>query len=236
MVCAAPNDAGHCDKAALRSISNRSGCSGRAGHPVFVALAETIREFQIPADPFLDLLAAFRQDQRQTRYETADDVLGYCRCSANPVGRLVLYLARCHTPDRTVLSDMICSGLQLANFCQDVARDWDRGRIYLPLVECRRFGYDEADFAQRRCNEAFCQALAGQVKLAEVYLGAGRVLAPMMPRPWRLPVALFAASGLATLDAIRWRDYDVWTRRPTIGRCTKLRLMLDCWWKVHFRR
>ena len=129
---------------------------GRAAHPVFIALSETIRKFDIPAEPFLDLLVAFRQDQRVTRYETIDQVLEYCRCSANPVGRLVLYLGRCHTPERARLSDSICTGLQLANFCQDVARDWDRGRIYLPQADCRRFGYDEAVFrpagVQRRLS------------------------------------------------------------------------------------
>jgi squalene synthase HpnC len=206
--------------------------AGRASHPVFVALAETIREFQVPADPFLDLLVAFRQDQRQTRYETTDDVLGYCRCSANPVGRLVLYLARCHTPDRTVLSDMICSGLQLANFCQDVARDWDRDRVYLPRAAWRWFGYEETDFAQRRCNERFREFLAHQVAHAKALLDSGSALVGKMPRPWRLPVALFAAGGLATLEAIRRQRYDVWTRRPTVGRGKKLRLALDCWWKA----
>jgi squalene synthase HpnC len=207
---------------------------GRARHPVFVALAETIGEFQIPADPFLDLLRAFRQDQQQTRYETAEEVLDYCRSSANPVGRLVLYLARCHTPDRTVLSDMICSGLQLANFCQDVARDWDRGRVYLPRADWQRFGYEEADFAGRRCNEPFRELLAHEVAQAEALLTDGAALVEKMPRPWRLPVALFSAGGLATLDAIRRQVCDVWTHRPTVGRREKLRLMVDCWWKVHF--
>ena len=125
---------------------------------MFVALAETIREFQMPPDPLLDLLVAFRQDQRQTRYETTDEVLEYCRYSANPVGRLVLYLARCHTPERARLSDTICTGLQLANFCQDVARDWDRGRIYLPQADCRRFGYNEATFARRECQRGLSGA------------------------------------------------------------------------------
>ncbi len=113
---------------------------GQAEHPVFVALAETIHRFDIPIEPFVDLLTAFRQDQRVTRYETVERVLEYCRYSANPVGRLVLYVGQCHTSDRLPLSDAICTGLQLANFCQDVASDWDRGRVYLPETACRRFG------------------------------------------------------------------------------------------------
>jgi squalene synthase HpnC len=210
--------------------------AGRARHPVFVALGETIHEFQIPADPFQDLLVAFRQDQRQTRYETAAEVLGYCRFSANPVGRIVLHLARCPTPERAALSDMICSGLQLANFCQDVARDWDRGRVYLPRADCRRFGCEDADFAQRRDDETFRALLAYEVAQAKVLLDGGSALVATMPRPWRLPVALFAAGGLATLEAIRRQGYDVWTRRPTVGRREKLRLMFACWWKAHFSR
>jgi squalene synthase HpnC len=210
---------------------------GRASHPVFVALSETIREFAIPSEPFLDLLVAFRQDQQRARYETmAELVDNYCRYSANPVGRLVLYLAQCHTPDRVVLSDSICTGLQLANFYQDVARDWDRGRIYLPRADWRRFGYEEADFSQRRCNEAFRKLMAQQVAQAKALLEGGSALVEKMPRPWRLPVALFAAGGLTTLEAIRRQNYDVWTRRPTIGRYKKLRLMFDGWWKVNFGR
>ena len=113
------------------------------------------RQFDIPIEPFIDLLVAFRQDQQVTRYETIEQLLGYCRYSANPVGRMVLYLGQCHTSERARLADSICTGLQLANFWQDVARDWDRGRVYLPQADCRRFGYDEASFARRECNEAF---------------------------------------------------------------------------------
>ncbi len=113
------------------------GCyRGQWSHPVFVALGDTIRKFNIPPDPFVNLLVAFRQDQQVTRYETFDHLLNYCRYSANPVGRLILHLGECGTAEREVLADSICTGLQLANFWQDVARDWDRGRIYLPLSHC----------------------------------------------------------------------------------------------------
>ena len=205
---------------------------GRTVHPVFVALAETIRQFDIPREPFLDLLTAFRQDQRQTRYETTDQLLGYCRNSANPVGRLVLYLGECHTPERVRLADSICTGLQLANFWQDVARDWDRGRIYLPQETCRRFGYDESMFAARQCNEAFRQMLAFHVDQADGLLRDGLPLAATMSPGLRLAVSLFAHGGLATLDAIRRQDYDVWAHRPTVSRIEKLRLMARCWWKL----
>ena len=205
---------------------------GRTVHPVFIALAETIRQFDIPSEPFLDLLVAFRQDQRQTRYETIDPLLEYCRYSANPVGRLVLYLGECHTPKRVRLADSICTGLQLANFWQDVARDWDQGRVYLPQAACRRFGYDESMFAARECNDAFRRLLALHVDQADGLLRDGLPLAATMPRGLRLAVALFVHGGLATLEAIRRQDYDVWTRRPTVSKIEKLRLMARCWWKL----
>jgi squalene synthase HpnC len=207
---------------------------GEATHPVFIALSETIRDFGIPAEPFLDLLVAFRQDQRVTHYETLGELLEYCRYSANPVGRMILYLGRCHTPERARLSDSICTGLQLANFWQDVARDWDRGRVYLPQADCRQFGYDEAHFARRECNEAFRRLLIVRVEDAESRLRAGMPLAMEMPNGLRLPVALFAAGGLATLETIRRQQFDVWTHRPTVSRSEKLRLLLGCWWKLRF--
>jgi squalene synthase HpnC len=209
--------------------------NGRATHPVFVALSETIQQFNIPAEPFADLLTAFRQDQRVTRYETIAELLDYCRYSANPVGRMVLYLGQCHTPERAMLSDSICTGLQLANFWQDVARDWDIGRVYLPQADCRQFGYDESCFARRECNDAFRRLLAVRVEDAERRLRAGSPLALQMPKGLRLPVALFAAGGLATLEAIRRQRFDVWTHRPTVSRSDKLRLMIGCWWKMHLR-
>ncbi len=205
---------------------------GQATHPVFIALAETIREFSIPADPFVDLLAAFRQDQEVDRYETPDQVLNYCRYSANPVGRLVLHLGRCHDEARSRLADSICTGLQLANFCQDVALDWARGRIYLPRTHCRRFGYDEAMFARGECNEAFRHLLAAEVAEAEGWLRRGLPLVSMVPGDLRLPIALFIHGGLSILAAIRQADYDVWSHRPVLTRWEKLRLALRCWWRL----
>lgn len=203
---------------------------GEATHPVFIALRETIDEFQIPAAPFRDLLVAFRRDQHQTRYETIAELLDYCRYSANPVGRLVLYLGRCASEEHFTLSDSICTGLQLANFCQDVARDWERGRIYLPAEIYRAAGYTEADFAAQRFNGAFRQVLKGEVDRAETLLQQGLPLAERMPRALRVDVELFARGGLAILAAIRQIDYDVWSRRPTVTRRQKLALLARCFW------
>jgi len=119
--------------------------AGQTRHPVFVALSRTIGEFEIPRQPLADLLVAFRQDQTKARYETFDELRNYCRHSANPVGRLVLYLGRSVDEVNVALADHICTGLQLANFWQDVARDWQRGRVYLPQSDCRKFQIDTSD-------------------------------------------------------------------------------------------
>ncbi|MEX2139204.1 MAG: squalene synthase HpnC [Pirellulales bacterium] len=208
---------------------------GEARHPVFVALRHTIDEFSIPIEPFQSLLVAFRQDQYRKRYETFNDLLGYCRNSADPVGRLVLYLGRAAMPENVALSDSICTGLQLANFWQDVARDYDRGRIYLPLADCRTAGYDEAMFERREFNPAFRTLLAGQVDRAEAMLRAGEPLVACVPRGLQLDVALFIRGGVAVLDGIRRQNYNVWRRRPVVGKLAKLRLFAAAWWHIHWR-
>ncbi len=206
--------------------------AGVPAHPVFVALRETIEEFSIPSEPFARLLTAFRQDQRVTRYATPSDVLAYCRNSADPVGRLILYLGRCHDPRLTDLADSICTGLQLTNFCQDVARDWTSGRIYLPRVTLERFGYTDAMFARRTHNDAFRNVMREEVDRAEQYLFQGRPLIELMPAELRLEVALFIAGGLSILRAIRRQDYNVWRARPTLSRWQKLSLVARCWWRI----
>jgi len=205
---------------------------GKARHPVFTALSETIRKFEIPVDPWLDLLVAFRQDQRVTRYETWDELVQYCRYSANPVGRLVLYLGRCHTERKARLADAICTGLQLANFWQGVAGDFDRGRIYLPQADCRRYGYGERDFARRECNEAFRLLLAAAVDRAEGWLRRGAPLIELMPFKLKLQVALFVRGGLEILDAIRRQNFDVWTARPVVPKMKKLKIFARTWWRL----
>jgi squalene synthase HpnC len=205
---------------------------GGARHPVFVALRHTIDNFGIPIEPFRNLLIAFRQDQYRKRYETINELLGYCRHSANPVGRLVLYLGRAATPENFDLSDSICSGLQLANFWQDVARDYDRGRIYLPLADCRAAGYEESMFERREFNAAFRRLLAAEVDRAESMLRFGDPLVGRVPRELRLEVALFIRGGLAVLEQIRRQGYNVWRRRPVVSKLTKLRLLAASWWQT----
>jgi squalene synthase HpnC len=212
--------------------SLRACCAGQATHPVFVALRETIDRFKIPVEPFIDLLVAFRQDQRVKRYDTMAQVLEYCRYSANPVGRLVLYLGECFDEHRARLADAVCTGLQLANFCQDVARDWDLGRVYLPQVECRRFKYDEAMFARREYNDRFRQLLEWQVNEAAGWLKRGHALVDHLPDTLQLPVALFVHGGLRILEEIRAQAYDVWSKRPTVSRWEKFKLTMRVWWRL----
>ncbi len=206
---------------------------GRATHPVFVALAETIREFNLPQQPLADLLIAFRQDQRVQRYQTSAEVLAYCRNSANPVGRLVLRLGRSYTDETERLSDSICTGLQLANFCQDVARDWARGRLYLPLDSLGSFGYTLEMLDRGEESGAFRLLMAQEVDRAEEYLLAGLPLVKLVARPIRLEVALFIAGGLEILRVIRGIDYGVLSQRPTVSRSKKFKLLVHAWWRSH---
>ncbi len=146
---------------------------GRVRHPVFVALAETIRACSIPKEPFADLLTAFRQDQVVTRYETMRDVLGYCRYSANPVGRLVLYTCGYADEERFRLSDATCSALQLANFWQDVRVDWAKDRVYLPQEEMRRFGVSDATIGKGIATPEFRDLLKHEVEYARGLVSPG---------------------------------------------------------------
>jgi squalene synthase HpnC len=200
-------------------------------HPVFIALAETIRQFDIQQRSLADLLMAFRRDQVQKRYETLADLLTYCERSANPVGRIVMALGRAQSNENVQLSDQICTGLQLANFCQDVRRDFERGRIYLPLDICLKHGWDEAKFSAGQCDDDFRELLRSVVDEAETRLLGGQPLVDRVPRDLRLPIRVFVAGGRTILAAIRRTRYDCLTRRPTVGRLTKLRLLATAWWQ-----
>lgn len=195
-------------------------------HPVFLALGETVKEFGIPMAVFADLLTAFRQDRIQKEYAAREELLAYCRCSANPVGRLILYLARMTDEEAFRLSDAICTGLQLANFWQDVARDWhEKRRIYLPKEDRERFGYTEMQFAQNVSTPEFQALLEEEVRWAESFFEAGRPLIQRVPRTFRLEIRLFHDGGKAILNAVRKEKFCVWEKRPKLGKCAKLTLL-----------
>ena len=198
---------------------------GHTRHPVMVALKETIREFAIPIEPFEALISAFEQDQTVTDYATYAQLLDYCTRSADPVGHLVLYLARSYNEDNARLSDLTCTGLQLANFWQDVARDHAIGRIYLPREDRERFGVTEADLAARRFIPGFAALLRFEVDRARDLLLRGQALVSRMPRTLAVDVDLFSRGGLAVLDRIAAQGFDVLTARPTLSKQTKATLL-----------
>jgi len=204
---------------------------GRPHHPVFVALQDTIRRFRIPPEPFLDLLFAFEQDQLVKRYRTFEHLLEYCRCSANPVGRLVLYLCEAFDPQRAALSDHICTALQLANFWQDVARDFDIGRVYLPREDRERFGYGDDELAARRFSPAFADLLRFEVDRTRDLFYRGMPLVEQMPEPVQADIELFIQGGLAILRKIEQQGYNVWTRRPALAKWEKGILLAGAVWR-----
>src|SRR3954471_10280510 len=199
---------------------------GHPKHPVFVALAETVKECRIPRKPFADLLVAFRQDQTVSRYNTFEDLLGYCRNSANPVGRLVLYVCGYRDEQLQFLSDYTCVALQLANFWQDVIVDWQKGRVYLPLEDLRRFNVTEEQIADRRFTPEFRELMKHEVKRARDYFNLGLPLANRVDKQLGIDIELFTRGGQEILAAIERQDYDVLKSRPAISRSRKLALVL----------
>jgi squalene synthase HpnC len=199
---------------------------GRARHPVFVALAETIRACAIPKEPFADLLVAFRQDQTVTRYETMDDVLGYCRYSANPVGRLVLYACGEVSEENFLLSDYTCTALQLANFWQDVRVDWKKDRVYIPQAEMRALGVSDATIAAGVATTEFRALMRQEVDYAREVFLKGLPLIGRVRRDLALDLDLFSRGGLEILRAIERCNYDVLSARPAISKTTKMALAL----------
>jgi squalene synthase HpnC len=204
---------------------------GRPHHPVFVALQDTIRRFDVPPQPFLDLLAAFEQDQVVKHYETFGQLLDYCRCSANPVGRLVLYLCEAFDEENAALSDHVCTALQLANFWQDVERDFTIGRIYLPHEDRLHFGYGDDDLAARRFTPAFAELLRFEVDRTRDLFYRGQPLIEQMPEPIRADTELFVQGGLAILRKIEQQGYNVWARRPALAKWEKGVLVAGALWR-----
>mgnify|MGYP000050079896 CR=1 FL=1 len=199
---------------------------GEPGHPVMRRLARTVRSRGIPPDPFRDLIEANRLDQRVRGYATFEDLLGYCRLSANPVGRIVLHVLGAWSPERERRSDDICTGLQLAEHWQDVGEDLARGRVYLPQEDLERFGVEIGDLRLGRVTPAFRDLMAFEVARARALLLRGAPLARDLGGRAGLAVAAFVGGGLAALEAIERAGYDVLTRPPRPGRLGRLRAFL----------
>jgi len=209
---------------------------GHAAHPVFVALRGTVARHSIPQTPFAELIRAFEQDQTVTRYRTWDDVYAYCRYSANPVGRLVLYLCGYSDAERQRLSDATCTALQLANFWQDVAVDLEKDRVYIPLDVLARHGYTVEELFARRMTPAFREVMREIVTRARQLFSQGLPLPAMVNRRLALDLDLFSRGGMRVLDKIERQGYDVLSRRPAISKAERLWLLLGSLARVTFSR
>ena len=198
---------------------------GKPSHAVFVALRETIVAKDIPKKPFADLLKAFRQDQTTKRYANWGEVIGYCVNSANPVGRLVLYLCGYRDDERQRLSDATCTALQLANFWQDVSRDLDIGRIYIPLDAAAAQGLSESDIIERRFDERYVRLMKDLIAYTRKLFAEGRPLSKMVDGRLSVDLEMFSRGGLAVLDAIEAMGYDTLHHRPAVSKLKQAGLL-----------
>jgi squalene synthase HpnC len=199
---------------------------GNASHPVFVSLKETAVRYKLPQSLFDDLITAFEQDQTVTRYRTFEDLFGYCRNSANPVGRLVLGLCGYSDSERHALSDATCTALQLANFWQDVIVDLEKDRVYLPLDLLERHGYSVEALFQRRFDARFRAAMKDAVEVARKLFLKGLPLAGMVDRRLAIDLELFSRGGMKVLEKIEAQDYNVLRARPKISKIERVGLLL----------
>jgi squalene synthase HpnC len=195
-----------------------------------------VARHSIPKQPFADLIRAFVADQTVTRYRTWEDVLAYCRFSANPVGRLVLYLCGYADAERQRLSDATCTGLQLANFWQDVTVDLLKDRVYIPLEVLERHGYSLEELATRQYTPAFRNVMREIVERARAMFMEGLPLVGMVDRRLALDLDLFSRGGLRVLDKIERLDYNVLARRPAISKGERLTLLVGALTRAAFSR
>jgi squalene synthase HpnC len=197
----------------------------RSMHPVFVALRKTIDETSVPRQLFADLIHAFMQDQKITHHESMESLIAYSKLSANPVGRLVLWVSGYHDEERALLSDKVCTGLQLANFWQDVVEDWERGRRYLPIAEMERFGVTECQIAEKRFTPEFAAMMRYLVDYAGAMLREGGAVSGTVDRELAVTLKLFEKGGEAALAGVVAQGYDVLKARPSVSKMTKMRLL-----------
>jgi phytoene synthase len=199
---------------------------------IFIAVADTRARYNLPVSLFQDLLSAFTQDVTKKRYDTFADLLDYCRRSANPVGRLVLLLHGFNDEKRFAESDSICTALQLANFWQDIAVDWKKGRVYVPQEDWTTHGVREADFGEANASTQLCGCLRFQVRRTRGLFNQGRPLPASLPFPLSLEIRLTWLGGNAILDGIVAQNYDTLRARPALGKIDKVRLLLRAFFSI----
>ncbi len=206
--------------------------SGRVQHPVFVALEGTVRKYNLPQQLFADLISAFEQDQRVTRYANWEELFGYCRCSANPVGRLVLRLCGYSDAERDRMSDATCTALQLANFWQDITVDLEKDRVYLPLDLLARHGYSVANLGAGTFNPAFQNVMRDAIDVARRLFLEGLPLIKTVDRRLAFDLELFSRGGMRVLEKIEQQNYNVLARRPAISKFERVQLLAGSLWNA----
>jgi squalene synthase HpnC len=209
---------------------------GEATHPIFIALQTTVKKHSIPKQPFADLIRAFIQDRNITRYQTWDDVLDYCLYSANPVGRLVLYLCGYSDPERQHLSDATCTALQLANFWQDITVDQQKDRVYLPLDLLAKHNYTVDELFARKFDPRFVAVMREAVDRARELFLKGLPLNRMVNRRLAVDLELFSRGGMCVLDKIEQQGYDVLSRRPSVSKLERVTLLIGTLARAAFAR
>ncbi len=208
--------------------------AGEAEHPVFVALKGTVAKYGIPKQPFADLIRAFVQDRHVSRYQTWDEVLDYCVYSANPVGRLVLYLCGYSDAERQALSDNTCTALQLANFWQDITVDQLKDRVYLPLDLLAKHNYTVDELFAHKFDDRFVAVMREAVDRARQLFIAGLPLNRMVNKRLAVDLELFSRGGMCVLDKIEQQGYDVLSRRPKISKIERVSLLVGTLARVAF--
>lgn len=206
--------------------------AGHAQHPVFVALKGTAQKYNLPKQLFADLISAFEQDQRVTRYSNWDELFDYCRCSANPVGRLVLRLCGYSDDERDRMSDATCTALQLANFWQDVTVDLEKDRVYLPLDLMARHGYTLDELRAGTFNLAFQNVMRDAVGVARKLFLEGLPLVKTVDKRLAFDLELFSRGGMRVLEKIEQQNYNVLARRPAISKFERVQLLVGCLWNT----
>ena len=202
----------------------------RSRHPVFVALQPTITECELPIEPFNDLISAFEQDQSYTHHASLDTLIAYSRYSANPVGRLVLLVCGYRSDELMQLSDEICTGLQLANFYQDVVEDRERGRRYIPADVMQSFGVTDEQLVERKFDRRVQEMMKFLVDDARSRLLRGRRIVTLVDVELASTLSLFVSGGLAILDAIAAQGYNTLESRPVVSKRVKLKLLFSAVW------
>lgn len=199
---------------------------GKAEHPIFIALAETIRTFSIPVSLFYDLLTAFKMDVIVNRYEDFEQVLHYCRYSANPVGRIMLYVMGYPAPKFMEYSDAICTALQLANFWQDISVDLEKNRVYLPKEDFAPFNYSEPELFKREYNENFRRLIVFEVERTMALFERGKPLCSKIPGRFGFELRLTWLGGVKILKKILRLKGDVLNQRPKLGKVDAASLII----------